>query len=68
MLAVFRIWSSPSSGRGTSVPVCLQLKTSEGVTSVKGCVPATLPVLGRPYDVTVCALQALICCKATGEE
>ena len=37
-------------------------------TSVKGCVPATLPVLGRPYDVTVCALQALICCKATGEE
>jgi len=68
VLAVFSIWSSPPSGHGTSVSVCLQLKTSAEVTSVKGCVPATLPVLSRPYDAIVCVLQALICCKATGEE
>ena len=69
MSAVFSIWSSLLSGHGISGSVCLQLKPSAEVTTgVKGCVPAILPVLSRLYDAIVSALQAVICCKATGEE
>jgi hypothetical protein len=59
--AAVRFWSSSPSSHGISGSVCLQLKTSADVTSVQGCLSATLSVLSRPYDAIVCALQALVC-------